>query len=163
MEDTFHRAPKCIEELFIMVTPYSGQCACGAVRYSGTSDPAFAWNCQCRDCQRASGGGQCPIFYAPSSSVAFTGNVSFYEVKAESGNAVNRGFCGNCGSPICIRAELVPDLVGIWAGSLDDPDQFSPQIYVWKSSAPKWLVFDDKLPSCSHAPTAEQMKQLLSP
>ena len=72
-----------------MLTPYSGRCACGAIQYTGTAEPAFAWNCQCRDCQRASGGGQCPILYTPNSSVTLTGDVSYYVVEAESGNAVN--------------------------------------------------------------------------
>lgn len=144
-----------------MITPYSGQCACGAIRYNGTAEPAFAWNCQCRDCQRASGGGQCPIFYAPRASVTLIGDVSYYEVTAESGNKVDRGFCGKCGCPICIRAELVPELIGIWAGSLDEPNQFSPQINVWISSAPSWLALDASLSSCAHAPTTDQMQNLL--
>ncbi len=146
-----------------MQTPYSGRCACGVISYVATAEPAFAWNCQCRDCQRASGGGQCPILYTPKSSVTLTGDVSYYEVKAESGNAVNRGFCNTCGSPVCIQAELVPELIGLWAGSLDDPNQFSPQINVWASSTPDWLILNSALPSCDHAPNADQIKKLLEP
>lgn len=146
-----------------MQTPYSGRCACGAIHYVATSQPAFAWNCQCRDCQRASGGGQCPILYTPLSSVTLTGDVSYYQVTAESGNAVNRGFCKQCGSPICIRAELVPDLIGLWAGSLDNPNEFSPQINVWTASTPKWLMLNQGLPSSEHAPSAAQLQSLLNP
>lgn len=147
----------------VMQTPYSGGCACGAVHYTGTAQPAFAWNCQCRDCQHASGGGQCPVFYTPASSVTLTGDITYYDVKAESGNNVSRGFCSHCGSPICIRAELVPELIGLWAGSLDDPDQFSPQINVWTASAPGWLQLNRELPCCEHAPTAEQVQRLMHP
>jgi hypothetical protein len=38
-----------------MVTPFSGGCACGAIRYECSAAPIFALNCHCRDCQRATG------------------------------------------------------------------------------------------------------------
>ena len=144
-----------------MVTPFSGRCACGSIRYTATAEPAFAWNCQCRDCQRASGGGQCPVLYVPRAAVTLTGDVTEHTVAAESGNAVSRGFCGRCGAPICIRAELVPDLIGLWAGSLDDPDEFAPQINVWTASAPRWVRLDATLPTSDHAPSPETMASLL--
>ena len=40
-----------------MDKPYTGGCACGAIRYSIASEPFFSNDCQCRDCQRESGTG----------------------------------------------------------------------------------------------------------
>jgi hypothetical protein len=37
--------------------PYTGGCACGAVRYATPHAPMFQNHCQCRDCQRRSGTG----------------------------------------------------------------------------------------------------------
>lgn len=145
-----------------MLTPYSGGCACSAIRYTGTAEPAFSWNCHCRDCQRASGSGQCPVLYVPKTALTLTGNVTYYSVKAESGNAVERGFCSTCGSPVCIRAALVPNLIGLWAGSLDEPDSFQPQIDVWTASAVAWDHMSRTLLTCAHAPTEEQMQELLA-
>ena len=150
-----------LPETNLMLTPFSGKCACRSISYIGNATPAFAWNCQCRDCQRASGGGQCPVLYVPKSAVELQGDLTYYTVKAESGNGVDRGFCGTCGSPMCIRAELVPELIGLWAGSLDDPEQFSPQINVWTSSAPNWIFLNENLPHSDHAPTAAQLQRLL--
>ena len=37
--------------------PYTGGCACGAIRYEISAEPIFMNHCQCRDCQRESGTG----------------------------------------------------------------------------------------------------------
>ena len=40
-----------------MSAPYTGGCACGAVRYEATAEPVFSNHCQCRDCRMRSGTG----------------------------------------------------------------------------------------------------------
>lgn len=40
-----------------MNKPYTGGCACGAIRYEISTDPVMMNDCQCRDCQRDSGTG----------------------------------------------------------------------------------------------------------
>ena len=144
-----------------MSKPYAGGCACGAVRYTCTAEPAFSWNCHCRDCQRASGGAYCPVMYVPQSALTLSGAVTYYAVKAESGNRVERGFCATCGSPLCIRAAWVPKLLGLWAGGLDQSSRFMPQLDVWTASATAWDTLLDGLAKARHAPTAAQLQQLL--
>jgi hypothetical protein len=36
--------------------PFSGGCACDAIRYESTAEPVLMLHCHCRDCQRSSGG-----------------------------------------------------------------------------------------------------------
>ena len=66
-------------------------------------------------------------------------------------------------SPPAILAELVSELIGLWAGSLDDPSRFQPQIDVWTASALAWDCMSQTLPKSEHAPTEEQMQKLLAP
>ena len=40
-----------------MSEPYTGGCACGAIRFEIAGEPLFQNDCQCRDCQRMSGTG----------------------------------------------------------------------------------------------------------
>ena len=100
--------------------------------------------------------------YVSKSALVVTGSEPKYAtVYADSGRWVSRGICGNCGSNLFILAELGPDVQGIWAGSLDDPSIFKPQINVWTRSAPWWSPLDAKMKRTDVAPNDEQFKALL--
>ncbi len=144
-----------------MSSPFSGGCACGAVRYECTAEPVFSWNCHCRDCQRASGSAFCPVSYVPKTALSSTGAVAYYEVQAESGRAVRRGFCPQCGAPVFILAELVPELIGVWAASRDEPSRFQPVVNVWTASGQPWDEMQAVLPACPKASTEAEMQQIL--
>ena len=145
-----------------MELPLSGGCRCGSIRFSCSAEPAFSWKCHCRDCQQASGSAYCPVMYVPKSAMTITGTAKYYDVKAESGNTVSRGFCPTCGSNLFILADLVPDLQGIWASSLDDPNQFKPQVHVWTGNTTSWNVINDHLSRIPKAPNQEQFNALLA-
>jgi hypothetical protein len=40
-----------------MNEPYTGGCACGAIRYEVSAEPVVMSDCQCRQCHRDSGTG----------------------------------------------------------------------------------------------------------
>jgi hypothetical protein len=39
-----------------MKVPFTGGCACGAIRYECNAEPIMMGKCHCRDCQHISGG-----------------------------------------------------------------------------------------------------------
>ena len=145
-----------------MDEPYTGSCACGAITYACAAEPAFSWNCHCRDCQRASGTAFCAVLYVPRAALDVQGDATWFEVKAESGRSVSRGFCPTCGSPMFILADLVPDLQGLWAASLDQPARFKPQVDVWASRRQPWDVMAGALGKIAEAPTEEEFHALLA-
>jgi len=145
-----------------MPTPFSGGCACGAIRYACAAEPLFALNCHCRDCQRASGSAFCPVLYVTRAALTIAGQSRYYEVKAASGKRVRRGFCPHCGSPVFIQADLVPDLHGLWAASLDDPSWFRPQLQVWTARAQPWDHMHPALRQFAQEPTEEEVRELLT-
>ena len=146
-----------------MQVPFTGGCACGAIRYECSTNPVFSWMCHCRDCQRASGSAFCPVLYVEKAALTIKGESRYHDVQAESGNVVSRGFCPQCGSPVFIQAELVPSLQGLWAASLDDPSQFQPSVQVWCGSAQSWDCLHPTLPKIEKAPTEQQMQEILAP
>jgi len=123
-----------------MATTLTGGCLCGAVRYEYTGDPLFAANCHCRDCQRASGAPFTANIGVPSPALKMTGHVKYYDVKADSGSTLSRGFCPNCGARVVSRPARNPDMVVISATSLDDPSIYKPAMDIYASSAQPWDI-----------------------
>lgn len=135
-----------------MNTSLSGACLCGHVRYTTSATPVFSGNCHCRDCQRASGAAYAPTWLVPEQAVTVSGAVKYHESRADSGNKVYRGFCPNCGSQLFGRLELMPGMLGIRAGSLDDPSAFAPALDFYTASAAPWDHMNPALPKFAHAP-----------
>jgi hypothetical protein len=116
----------------------SGGCACGAVHYETTVDPVLMLNCHCRACQQAGGSGYAPIAVVPKEGVQLHGELRYHRSIGDSGRAVERGFCPNCGSQIAMKLESMPDIVGLQAGSLADPSRFVPVMDVFTDGAQPW-------------------------
>jgi hypothetical protein len=136
-----------------MPTQLTGGCACGAIRYKYSGDAAFAGNCYCRDCQRSSGAAMASVMAVPKTAFKLLkGEARYYEVTADNGNKIKRGFCSNCGSPMFALLEMMPDVVAIRAASLDDPNQFKPAVNLFMSSAPSWAPISEHLPKFPKMP-----------
>ena len=116
----------------------TGGCACGAVRYEFEGDPALMLNCHCRDCQRATGSAYAPVVVVPRNSLRMTGELRYHKAIGESGSFVERGFCPTCGSRVAGNLERFPDMVGLLAGSLDDPSLHKPAADIFTASAHAW-------------------------
>ncbi|MHB8179549.1 MAG: GFA family protein [Acidithiobacillus ferrivorans] len=112
-----------------------GGCLCGAVRYAATGHTVFSVNCHCRDCQRTSGGAYTPALFVPETSITI-----------DSGRKMSRGFCPKCGSQLFAKLEMLPDIIGIRAGTLDDPSLFNPGVYIFTSSAAHWDFMNPDIP-----------------
>ncbi len=116
----------------------SGRCACGAVHYVVEGVPKLSLHCQCRKCQRATGGGHASIFVVEQRQLALTGDLTYFAQAADSGQATRNGFCPICGSPILGLAERFPTSRYIHAATLDDPNRFAPTLVVHCESAQPW-------------------------
>ena len=107
-----------------MTEPYSGGCACGAIRYKVAAEPVVMNDCQCRQCQRASGTGHSSYLTFVGAPVIVTGEASFWETVGEGGTRKHRGFCPTCGDPVYLAFPDMPLVFVAHAGSLDDPGRY---------------------------------------
>ena len=128
---------------------HSGGCLCGAVRYEMDNAPAVTGVCHCKNCQREAGSTFSTLAAVPRAEFRFTrGEPKLYEDKdTESGNAVARYFCGNCGSPIYSALPAQADTVYLKTGTLDDTSGFTPQFHAWCDSKQAWVQLEEGVPT----------------
>ena len=120
----------------------TGGCLCGRVRYTLTGVPALNGLCHCRNCQRYTGSTFEAVTVYPSASVTVQGDLKTYNDTGDSGKALYRRFCPNCGSGVMAEAEVMPDLTIVLAGTLDDPAAYTPSVEIYCSSAQPWFHAD---------------------
>lgn len=71
---------------------------------------------------------------------------------AEKSNLVRRCFCPICESQVFGKPEILPNVLGIRAGSLDNPGLYQPMMDIYTSSARHWDFMNPDLPKFSHLP-----------
>lgn len=137
-----------------MKTPFSGGCACGAIRYESKAEPLMMLQCHCRDCQRSSGGPFASFVVVPKEAFKLLqGSLRFYGSPSEMGGKTHRGFCADCGSPLMGHPDGVPHIVALRATSLDDPSWFNSQMDVWTCDAQPWDQMNPALPKFEKYPS----------
>ena len=126
----------------------SGSCLCGAVQYSSdVEEPIMTAICHCENCQRQTGTAFSIIVAVPEDSISFENKDSLKEYldQGQSGKAVHRKFCGDCGSPIMSLVDNAPGLGILKAGTLNDKSWLNPTIEFWCSTSQPWLEISNEL------------------
>ena len=123
----------------------SGICLCGAVKYTSTAEPVMVALCNCHHCQKQSGSAISVIAMVRKADLELTGELTSYTDAGDSGNALERQFCGQCGSPIVsvIPAMDAQGMTFIKAGTLDDTSGLAPTVHLWTQSAQDWMILPE--------------------
>ena len=123
-----------------------GGCLCGQLRYYANVEPAIVLVCHCKNCQKQTGTAYSVLVGIPKSAISLQGKLKTYHDVGDSGNPVERNFCPECGSPIFSDVAIIPNLIFIKAGTLDDTTWLDPHIHIYCDSAER----------CSHIPEESQ-------
>ena len=137
--------------------PFSGGCACGAIRYECCAEPVIVLKCHCRNCQQMTGSGFSPAVLVPAEAFRVTrGQLRYHFTPSAAGGQHKRGFCAECGSLLTggENTERPTDVVGVTAGSLDDPSLFQPQMDIFVSDVQPWDQMDPAIPKFEQYPPA---------
>jgi hypothetical protein len=93
----------------------------------------------------------------PKSSFTVQGDTTTYMVRGSSGLSSIRHFCPTCGSLLFGMAEVAPEAVSIYVGTLDEPSVFKPEAVLFKRDRHDWDVsagalqeFDTMPPAASN-------------
>ena len=135
-----------------MNAPFSGGCACGAIRYECAGEPLAMLNCHCLDCQRSSGAPFASGVIVATRSLTVSGAPSTHTAVASSGAGTRRSFCPKCGSPLFTTGEAMPDFTSIRFTTFDEPGDFRPALDIWTSRAAPWVCLNEELPKFARSP-----------
>ena len=104
--------------------------------------------CHCKNCQRQAGSAFSTLAGIEAKDFQLSGTPKLYEDRdTDSGNPVQRYFCGNCGSPIYSAISAQPDMVFLKTGTLDDTSGFTPQFHAWCSTKQDWVALEEGVPT----------------
>jgi hypothetical protein len=136
-----------------MTNPYTGGCACGAIRYEIPSQPVSMSHCQCRHCQQKSGTGHGSyLTFLQRKDITLEGTATEWNIAGDTGTVKTRAFCPTCGAPVYMTFKAFPDVFVVHAASLDDPSRFKPQKVMFSSSGHAWDLIDPALPRFERMP-----------
>lgn len=108
------------------MTRNEGGCLCGRVRYATLAKPRQVTVCHCRFCQKATGSAYMvePIFLKGDFVLLAGAPKTFDQRSTGSGKTVHVHFCGDCGTKLWLSFERFPEVVGVYAGTFDEPCWF---------------------------------------
>lgn len=116
----------------------SGGCQCGAVRFRVEGEPhqarlGRASICWCRMCQKAFAGPFGALVTVKVADLTWTrGARSTFQ----SSDAVKRGFCADCGTPLTF--EYSAEKIDLAVFAFDDPSGVEPVVQLAVESRPAW-------------------------
>ena len=121
----------------------TGSCLCRAIRYEVTVPITELRHCHCADCQKSSGaaGSVNAMIQSPGFRITHGEPKRFTKV-ADSGRTLHRFFCGECGSPIFSRREVLPEVTSLRIGTLDNAPPMKITTNIWTGSARPWAHID---------------------
>jgi hypothetical protein len=130
----------------VISEPLTGGCLCGAIRYVVDAPVERLAACYCTDCQRMTSAGGSINARVPASAFRLTkGQTKVFTKTADSGHALHRHFCGDCGSWIYNPMGGDPDYVILKAGAFDRHDGMRIELNLWAQSRPQWALIDAAL------------------
>ena len=120
------------------MTKIEGGCLCGCIRYTSEAEPLATVICNCINCQKQTGAAYSLNVILPRGSLDVQGEITTYVDTGDSGQPLERNFCGRCGSAISSEPAAVGAITVLKAGTLDDTSWVKPGMEIYCDSAQPW-------------------------
>jgi hypothetical protein len=125
-----------------------GSCYCGANQFEMTEPAVDTHHCHCSNCRRLHGAAFVTLSIFPRAGFRWTkgGDLQTFS----SSEQIHRNRCKNCGSPLTVDIDPMPDVIAIPRASLEagaepgHPDATFRHAF-WPDRV-GWVEFADKLP-----------------
>ena len=130
-------------------TRATGQCHCGAIRYSMPTTVVHHALCHCQDCRRHAGAPIVGWALVGLNELEVTGTPKIYA----SSDHGRRHFCGDCGTSLFYTSEAVfPGQIDVQSATLDDPDLIPAQAQIQTAERIRWMDGLADLPAFERYP-----------
>jgi hypothetical protein len=131
-----------------MTQTFEGGCACGAVRYSLTSEPMFTHCCHCLDCQRQTGSAYVLNALIETDRIALlSGEPRPVSVPTDSGRPHDVYRCPGCQTALWSDYGRRPTIRFVRVGTLDDPAALPPDVHIFTRSKLPWVGLPADVPA----------------
>ena len=128
----------------------AGMCLCRAVEYAVRDEFAYAMNCHCSQCRRATGSAFKPFAGIERSKLRIARGHDALAVFGDA-NAEHDVHCRHCGSLLysVVRAGA---FVHVTLGTLVDAPAIRPSAHLFVGSKAPWFTITDNLPQYDTLP-----------
>ncbi|NNE56935.1 MAG: GFA family protein [Hellea sp.] len=140
------------------MTILTGNCLCGQVSFEADGDITMMGNCHCTDCQQITGAGFATLVFMNENNVKISGETKRFEHTVDSGNALTKDFCPNCGSQMFGGNVLRPGSIALRLGSINEKEHVNPQFNVFCSSKAPCSILDESIPGFEKMPVKAEAK-----
>lgn len=130
---------------------YTGNCLCGAISFTITTELEAVQICHCSQCRKAQGApfaSNIPV--NESDLVFYSGREQIRSFESSPGK--ERCFCQTCGSPVFSRLATLPGVVRVRAGLINEPLRKGPIAHFFVASKCNWWPISDDLPQFQSSP-----------
>lgn len=122
----------------------AGQCLCGAVRYAVKDEFAYAFNCHCSQCRRATGSAFKPFAGIERDKLRITEGADSLLLYGDP-HAAHDVRCSVCGS-LLFSVVRQGAFVHVTYGTLVDTPSMLPSAHIFVGSKAAWHTIADALP-----------------
>lgn len=127
-----------------------GSCSCGYVRYEVRTKPLITHCCHCRYCQRQTGTAFAlnALFDARKVNI-INGKVDEIKTESPSGKGQNITRCPKCRIALWsnyFMGGIKEGIRFIRVGTLDNPDQFPPDVHIFTTTKQPWFKISENTP-----------------
>ncbi|TDL25891.1 hypothetical protein BD410DRAFT_783871 [Rickenella mellea] len=123
---------------------FSAACLCNGVNFSVDAQPIVASCCHCKNCKKYTGTAFTTNLVFPAGTLRVTKGEDliklYHDPAQDSGNALDRHFCSNCGSPLFNLNGDFGKTLAVFCGALEDWDHRAPQIEYYSKDREQWVA-----------------------
>jgi hypothetical protein len=118
----------------------TGRCLCGAICYTLNAATIGVLDCHCSMCRRESGAPSLVFACYQRADVTISGSLKYYR----SSDTARRGFCSNCGSPVCYEDDE-REFIWLTVGTHDDAGSLPVREHVYVADKVPWVEISKDL------------------